>query len=81
MRGVLPRLPSSRALAKPSCLWEPLSHTGDFHHSVETKAPVAARQHMMRVKLWKIYVHALSVNAAIECRTGSHCALLSDFNV
>ena len=33
-------------------------HTGDFHHSMETKAPVAARPHMMRVKFWKMYVYA-----------------------
>ena len=32
-------------------------HTGDFHHSMETKAPMAARPHMMRVKVWKMYVY------------------------
>ena len=34
------------------------SRTGDFHPSMETKAPVAARPHMMRVKFWKMYVYA-----------------------
>ena len=33
------------------------SHTGDFHHSMETKAPMAVRSHMMRVKVWKMYVY------------------------
>ena len=48
------------------------SHTGDFHHSMETKPPVAARSRMMRVKFWKIYVCALSMNVAIERRTVYH---------
>ena len=57
MREVLTRLPSTRACCYLYPLCEHPLAIGDFHASMETKAPVAARQHMMRVKLCKIYVY------------------------
>ena len=43
---------------------------------METKAPVAARQHMMRVKLSKIYVYMLCLRMlplSVELAPGVHC--------
>ena len=83
MREVLTRLPSTRACCYLYPLCEHPLTIGDFHASMETKAPVAARSHMMRVKRWKIYmcISALFVNAFIERGTVSQCALQSDLNV
>ena len=53
MRGVFTCLLMIRTAGDIMRITTPL-HTGDFHHSMETKPPVAARSHMMRVKFWKM---------------------------
>ena len=53
MRGVFTCLLVIRTAGNILHITTP-SRTGDFHPSMETKAPVAARPHMMRVKFWKM---------------------------
>ena len=72
MRGVFTCLLMIRTAGDIMRITTPL-HTGDFHHSMETKPPVAARSHMMRVKFRKMYVYAcLSVLSFLECQSASH---------
>ena len=82
MRGVLIRLLSTRALANDILLVRtPLSHRRFSPLDGDEGASCSTAAHDAGQTLENIRIYALSANAAIERRTGSWCALLSDLHV